>query len=273
MGGEGMLTRVITSVVALAVFAIVLAAPPLVFQCAVGVVILAMLYEATQVMTKSKSIKAVSYISGLAITVATILGNMEPALILAVALFMIVSVFKHGESSHKEVFATGFMTMYISAFMSCASVLYKEYGIVPMLIIFICAWSTDTGAYFAGSAWGKHKLIPKVSPKKTVEGSLGGIVTAMLCCMLYMFIITAMGYNIPGFYGFWGYAMIGAVGVVASVVSQLGDLTASAIKRDCGVKDYGKIFPGHGGFLDRFDSVIIIAPLIYYIIHAVSALG
>ena len=141
-----------------------------------------------------------------------------------------------------------------------------EFGIPAMLIVFLSAWGSDTGAFFAGSFLGKHKLIPRVSPKKTVEGSIGGIVSAMLCCQLLLFVTTLTGNEIVGLSGFSGYVKIGAIGIAASVVSQFGDLVASSIKRDSGVKDYGKIFPGHGGFMDRFDSVILIAPMVYYIV-------
>lgn len=266
-----MLTRVITSVVALAVFAAVIAAPPMVFQCAVGIIIIAMLYECVHIMTKSVLVKAAGIICGGLIAAGAVMSDVLPFATFTVTIFMIITVFMHRRTDYKEIFSVGFMTLYISIFMSCASLMCKDFGIVPTLIIFICAWSTDTGAYFAGSLFGKHKLIPHVSPKKTVEGAIGGIFSAMLCCMIYMFIITLMGMDIVGLSGFAGYAVIGGVGIIVSAISQLGDLVASAVKRDCGVKDYGKIFPGHGGFMDRFDSVIIIAPLIYYIIRMFAA--
>ena len=263
-----MLTRIITAVVAIAVFAAVLMFDPMILQFALGIVAVAMLYECAQVMTKSNIVKAISFISGILILIGMIaVPNFAALFIVAsIMLFMISTVALHGKVNHKEIFAMGFMTMYVSLFMPYISMLRTEYGLSAMLVAFISAWGCDTGAYFAGSFFGKHKLIPKVSPKKTVEGALGGIVSAMLCCQILLFITSLNDGTIAHLTGFSGFVKIGFTGIIAAVVSQLGDLVASAIKRDCGVKDYGKIFPGHGGFMDRFDSVILIAPLIYYII-------
>jgi phosphatidate cytidylyltransferase len=129
-----------------------------------------------------------------------------------------------------------------------------ESGILVWLI-FIAAFGTDSMAYFTGYAIGKHKLAPKISPKKTIEGSVGGILGSVLLC------------------GLFGYFVIPrllvhciVIGVLGGVISQLGDLTASIFKRKMGIKDYGNLIPGHGGILDRFDSVLFTAPLVYYYI-------
>ena len=124
--------------------------------------------------------------------------------------------------------------------------------------IFIVAFFTDTFAYFAGYLFGKHKLIPKVSPKKTVEGSIGGILGSTIGCMLFAYLFNL---DIP--------VMI-IIGSVGSVIAQFGDLFASSIKRYVGIKDYGTLIPGHGGVLDRFDSVILVAPFVYYSIMLFS---
>lgn len=124
------------------------------------------------------------------------------------------------------------------------------------------AWMADAGAFFAGVFLGKHKLCPKVSPKKTVEGFIGGIIVGTLAAMLigyvYTFIYKINYYPID-------YLIFAVMGFCGSIISVLGDLTFSQIKRACGIKDYGSIFPGHGGVLDRFDSVIFISPLIYLV--------
>ena len=264
-----MLTRIITSVVSIAIFVAVILCDPIIFEFALGIVALAMLYECNQVITKSNTLKITSYISGILILIAMIaLPSYEIMfiIVLAICLFMILTFILHGKFDFKEVFGVGFMTLYVSVSMPFIVNLRLEYGIPAMLIVFLSAWGSDTGAFFAGSFLGKHKLIPRVSPKKTVEGSIGGIVSAMLCCQILLFVTTMSGRTIAALSGFSGYVKIGAIGIIASVLSQAGDLVASAIKRDCGVKDYGKIFPGHGGFMDRFDSVILIAPLVYYIV-------
>jgi phosphatidate cytidylyltransferase len=123
------------------------------------------------------------------------------------------------------------------------------------LICFIGAWVTDTFAYFAGRLFGKHKLIPEISPKKTIEGSIGGIVFCVIAMVLYGWIVVQIT-NGAVRANYW---MLAVSGLFVSFVSQIGDLTMSAVKRTYGIKDYGKLFPGHGGVLDRFDSVLAVS--------------
>ena len=132
-------------------------------------------------------------------------------------------------------------------------------GAVAVWLIFLSSWGCDTCAYCVGMLLGKHKMAPKLSPKKSVEGGIGGIVGAALLGAIFALAankITGAGVN-PG-----QYAIICGVG---GMISQIGDLAASAIKRNHDIKDYGKLIPGHGGILDRFDSVIFTAPIIYYL--------
>ncbi len=119
--------------------------------------------------------------------------------------------------------------------------------------IFIGAWVTDTFAYFTGVFFGKHKLIPNVSPKKTVEGAIGGVVFCIAFFVGYGAIINSLtDYNIS-------LVLLGFAGLLSAFVSMIGDLSMSVIKRTYGIKDYGKIFPGHGGVLDRFDSILAVS--------------
>ena len=125
----------------------------------------------------------------------------------------------------------------------------------------IIAWFSDMGAYFVGSFLGKHKLCEKISPKKTVEGFFGGIVTAVLFSLLGAWIyqtafLTATGQQV-------NYWLVALVALVTAPISVVGDLSCSVIKRHRGIKDFGNIFPGHGGILDRFDSLIFVAPILY----------
>ena len=261
-----MTTRIITALVSIAVFAAIVGADFIVLQIALAIVVFAMLYECNHVMTKSLSAKAATYIVAALILTGMALGNVMPFVVASIMIFMALAVFMHGKTDHKEIFSVGFMSIYISLFMSYIGLIRTQFGLCAMLVIFVTAWGSDTGAYFAGSFLGKHKLIPHVSPKKTVEGAIGGMIAAMLLCQLLLFGSTAFGKNIAVLAGTSGFVKIGAIGIIGSALSQLGDLVASAIKRDCNVKDYGKIFPGHGGFMDRFDSVVFIAPIIYYMI-------
>ena len=130
-----------------------------------------------------------------------------------------------------------------------------EYGRHMILIPLILAFLPDSGAYFAGYFFGKHKLAPVISPKKTVEGAVGGVLTAILGMLLYgliMAVCFSFEYN-------FAFALV--YGVVVSLGDIFGDLMFSVIKRQTGIKDYGNLFPGHGGILDRFDSMMIVAPL------------
>ena len=131
-------------------------------------------------------------------------------------------------------------------------------GFYNTWLIFICAWGCDTCAYCAGMLFGKHKFVPRLSPKKTVEGAVGGIVGAALIGSIYGTVLFAE-FDYPA-------ARIGACAIICglgALIAQVGDLAASAIKRNYDVKDYGHLIPGHGGILDRFDSVILTAPMIY----------
>jgi len=138
---------------------------------------------------------------------------------------------------------------------SLTRILEGPQGRLFLFIPFVAAFLSDTGAYFVGSAWGKHKLAPTISPNKSVEGMLGGLVVAVLGMLLYTWILSL----VTGLQANYFFAVIyGLLGALAGV---FGDLCFSAIKRQTGIKDFGSIIPGHGGILDRFDSVMTVAPL------------
>lgn len=125
-------------------------------------------------------------------------------------------------------------------------------------LVFIIALLSDTMAYFVGSMFGKHKLAPKLSPKKTIEGSLGAIIFSSIGCLLFGYIFEL------------NLAMMLTIGMLGSIVSQIGDLIASFVKRYVGIKDYGNLIPGHGGILDRFDSIILVSQFIYLILSFIK---
>ncbi len=142
---------------------------------------------------------------------------------------------------------------------------FNEYGVWLLPAIFIAAWLTDVFAYFTGFLIGKHKLCPAVSPKKTVEGAVGGVILSTAALLLYGFIV---GKILPDASVPRPFALI-VSGVFGSAVAQLGDLMLSALKRHFGIKDFGKLIPGHGGILDRFDSVLAVSTA-FFIICVVS---
>lgn len=263
-----MKTRIITSIVALAVFFAVIFAGVIPLLIAVGLVIIAMLYEVYGAVTESRGVRICGYICAAILMTGFFCRAVGAAVPAAITVVMFFAVALHGRVDYRELFGAVFMTMYISLFLGYIPLLRIRCGLAAMALIFIIAWGSDTAAYFCGTFFGRHKLIERVSPKKTVEGSAGAVVCTALMCLLYTFIIDKAG----GSFGSDGigtadYVMALAVGAFGSALSQIGDLAASAVKRDAGIKDYGKIFPGHGGFMDRFDSVILIAPAIYYAVR------
>ena len=136
-----------------------------------------------------------------------------------------------------------------------------------IVLPFEVAFLSDAFALFAGMAFCKHKLAPELSPKKTVEGAVGGFAGAIICTVIYGAVLQ-FGFSMQV-----NYLYLVIYGALGSIVSQLGDLSFSYIKREYGIKDFGNIFPGHGGVLDRFDSVIFCAPLIELLIQFLPAVG
>ena len=178
------------------------------------------------------------------------------AVMFALMLYLFgYAVIKRGNVSFASISAHFTTAFYIiSSFTSLVMIRYIPNGAYYVGLVFIISYVCDSCAYFVGRAIGKHKLIPEVSPKKTVEGAIGGIFFTVVACLVYGIIIALIdGAPTPN------YIVLAVTGLLLSVVSQFGDLIASLIKREHGIKDYGKIFPGHGGVLDRFDSILAVA--------------
>lgn len=188
---------------------------------------------------------------------------------LLIFLLLVTATFSHGAVGVSEALTAAGMVIYVS-FAFASIVLLRDLSVVSAeggeahtiggrlyLLCFLFAWMPDTGGYFIGRFFGKHKLIPDISPKKTVEGLFGGIAFAVITAVVYGFIIDLRFDDVKGF-----LSLI-VLAVICSLVSVCGDLVASLVKRRYGVKDYGFLFPGHGGVLDRFDSVIAVAPCLY----------
>ena len=181
--------------------------------------------------------------------------------IILLVLVMAVYVFAFPKYVSEQVMTAYFGVFYVAIMLSYIyqTRLLKD-GLFLVGLVFLCSWGCDTCAYCVGMLIGKHKMSPKLSPKKSVEGAIGGVVGAALLTVIYgMIFKNAMGVTTQHV---WIMAAISAVG---ALISMVGDLTASAIKRNYEIKDYGKLIPGHGGILDRFDSVIFTAPMIYFL--------
>ena len=283
-----MRTRIITALVAIVgIFPFFCFSAPVgndkvlqyLFPTLIALVALFSVYELLRCvgLDKNYALAVPLYLAALAFPILTrVLYLNHAALIRAGVLailafgvyFFSVLVFTYGkaESIEEEQRKTGrialvYMTsVYIigaySAVIALRDTNPEFAGKFVYLIPFVFAWVTDTFAYFAGRLFGKHKLIPAVSPKKTVEGAIGGAIGCAVVAVLYG-LFTSLCFDASP-----NYVVLALSGLVIAVVSQIGDLAMSAIKRQYGVRDYGKLLPGHGGMLDRFDSCMAVAVLV-----------
>ncbi len=264
-----MKTRIISAVVAI----IILAAVLYLGSTAVGIAVFALaivgVFEFYRALSKSgyKPVYAVGMAACLPLLYPALSANITDitdnagllvgisAFILTVVLLCIL-IFSDGKYKVADISITFFGVFYVAFLLSFITLTRKlNNGYLYIWLIFIGALMTDTFAYFTGVAIGKTKILPKVSPKKTLEGSIGGVIGCIAAMLLF-------GYYFKAILGIELYHFA-LLGTICSVVSQLGDWAASAIKRQAGIKDYGKIMPGHGGVLDRVDSILFVAPVVY----------
>ncbi len=180
-----------------------------------------------------------------------------------VAVFMVnmilyVLTFPRYEAG--QVIDSIFAFLYAPLLIACIyRAQFLPYGKFVYALIFFCAWICDTCAWAVGRAFGKHKMTPVLSPHKTVEGAVGGILGSTALCVLMAWLVDILVPQVP----LHLYVPFAVIGVMGALLGMVGDLAASAIKRNHGIKDYGKVIPGHGGIMDRFDSIIFTAPVIY----------
>lgn len=189
-------------------------------------------------------------------------------LFLLVLVLFSFMVFMHEKLSYTDISFALAGTVAISvgtSAISAITTISRPYVIFYVVVCLLVPWFADSGAYFVGVGLGKHKLCPVISPKKTIEGAIGGVITGTVMAVASGFVFKYWIYPDSTYVNF---LLLGVIGVVNSVVSIMGDLSFSVIKRHCGVKDYGSIMPGHGGMLDRFDSVILTAPIAYFLCQA-----
>ncbi|MEG1778986.1 MAG: phosphatidate cytidylyltransferase [Oscillospiraceae bacterium] len=267
-----MKTRIMSALIGLVILAMVLTFfHTVVLNIAVAIISLIAVYElfhATGV-SKNKLMSIVCY----AVTViipfldrATTVKYISSYFLPFVGVLFIILLFTHHISGVEHLAMAVLFTLAIP-FSLCSAIYLRDiYGVVGG-IFYIClalggGWLSDSGAYFVGIKFGKKPLAPKISPKKTVEGAIGGIV----CCTLGYLIISYLYYKgcqSAGLVVTINYLFVLLLAPIASVLSIAGDLSASIIKREYNVKDFGNIMPGHGGVMDRFDSVLFVFPLVY----------
>lgn len=274
-----MKTRVITAIFILAIaIPIVIFSQYIVYPIALSLLSGLAVFEMLRVIKLHNCLRISlpAYLIALAMPISSylIFNNAEYAgyrvvylLLMFVALFiyliyiMAMAVFSHGKITVAGIAVTFLSVSYVVAsFASLSTIRYLdvEAGMYNLMLVFFISWGCDTSAYFFGTFLGKHKLIPDVSPKKSVEGAIGGIIGAVGLSLGFAACVNSFA-EIPT-----NYIAVAACALVLSVVSQVGDLIASLIKREYGVKDYGKLMPGHGGVMDRFDSILAVAtPLLF----------
>lgn len=202
------------------------------------------------------------------------LGKVYPVIMIAIVitliLYLFIYVFTFPTYKAPQIMAAMFSWLYAPVMLSFIYLIREgiAYGNYLVWLVFLCSWGSDTCAYAVGVLFGKHKMTPKLSPKKSVEGAIGGVAGVALLFVLYTHFAVNQytDATIP-------LVLAAVLGAVGALVSMVGDLAASAIKRDYDIKDYGKLIPGHGGIMDRFDSVIIAAPLIFIGLIVITSMG
>jgi len=191
------------------------------------------------------------------------MNRADLVVMLTIALLivlMMIYVFTYPKYRSEQVMLAFFGLFYVAFMLSYVyQIRMLPQGAFIVWLVFLCSWGCDTCAYCVGMLIGKHKMAPKLSPKKSIEGAVGGVVGAALLGAAYAAAINHFAAGTDA--NVIQYAIICGVG---ALISMVGDLAASAIKRNHDIKDYGNLIPGHGGILDRFDSVIFTAPIIYY---------
>ncbi len=274
-----MLVRTISGIVLFVIFAISIVIGANAFLLLLFISSMIAVYELSKVFgihskdKKVNALEAVMYLSTIAIYLTSLISGIDTidARVTAVIIVMIliqlgIYVFTFPKYHANQIAAAIFSVLYAPFLLSFGYRVeaFSEHPYVMTALIFIVSSASDVFAYFVGVTFGKHKLAPVLSPKKSIEGSVGAIVLTSLSCMLYVFCVSKAGYmemNLGLF------AVIGAVG---SIISQIGDLAASAIKRNFDIKDYGNLIPGHGGVMDRLDSCIVTMPIIYLILQFIK---
>ena len=251
-------TRLVSGIILVILALVLVTTGGGVLFAAVAAISLIGMFELYRVMKLEKTpLAAVGYLAA-ALYYGFVWFEKEDLMMLMAAAFvmvlMAVYVFTFPKYKTEEITITFFGVFYVAVMLSFIYLTRNlPDGKFLVWLIFLCSWGCDTCAYCVGMLIGKHKMAPVLSPKKSVEGGIGGVAGAALLGVIYA---AATGGPMAE------YALICAVG---ALISMVGDLAASAIKRNQGIKDYGKLIPGHGGILDRFDSVIFTAPAIYFL--------
>lgn len=268
-----MKSRIITGVVGAALTLVVLLVlPPIALNIAMAFLCGIAMYEilhVAQVQHVGLSLLSILFAASapFLLLAKTYLVALAVILLYMVALG-IIQVFSHETLRVEQTGFVFMMSMLVPISLSCMAYFRgynPQHGLFYIFLALIIAWMCDIGAFFIGTFCGRHKLCPSISPKKTVEGLIGGIVVSIFTSLLASWLYTLLS-PVKGTFAicYWQIALLAFVGSLLSVV---GDLFASVIKRGCRAKDFGHIIPGHGGVMDRFDSLLFVTPALYLVVH------
>lgn len=273
-----MKTRIITAIVGITIGIIVMIlSNTFVFPVAVAAIAVMSVYEILNVCgcRKYPVHFGMCLLFAAVIPILTWFNNIGEVWRLFAASVIVFFMFAGYVADHKKlpfdklavmITATCLITLSVTCLVSLKN-MSDIHGICYVIMALMAAWIPDGGAYFVGTFLGKHKLCPDISPKKTVEGAAGGLIVTAVVFVLY-----GMGYkyvmHTKGIDFDVNYIALAIVMLIAAVISMVGDLSASLLKREYGIKDFGKILPGHGGVVDRFDSVYFVLPYIMLVFNA-----
>lgn len=255
-------TRLASGIVLMAITIALMVIGGEVLFYAITIISLIGLFELYRTVKMEKTIPAlIGYVAGVILDFtlrSEVTTYYLPVLIGALMLLMASYVIFFPKYNAEQIIMTFFGLIYVTTMLAFVfKVRFLGHGILLVWLIYVGAWGSDTCAYCVGKLIGKHKMPSKLSPNKTIEGCVGGVIGAALIGLIFAAV-------------FWHshtvWILFAVIGAVSSIISQIGDLTASAIKRNHDIKDYGNLIPGHGGILDRFDSIIFTAPIVYYLL-------
>lgn len=280
---KSFLTRLLTSCFILLIFAVIVAASfvNILFEVTISLLCAMCIYEAINAIgfTDKKRFLIPCIVYAFCVPVSFVfvdsIGKSPYYLIIILTYlylltFISLSMLNFKRIKFNDAATITFASLVITCFLSNIILLrrFDENGLFYMLLVIVCfAWSTDIFAYLVGMCIGKHRFAPNISPKKTIEGCIGGTVFSLITTAIALFIYQ----NVIGCQINYGLALLYAF--LCSVIGQIGDLTFSYIKRSYGIKDFGKLLPGHGGVLDRLDSLIFISPFFYMLIRLKDFIG
>lgn len=258
-------TRLISGIILVAAALVLIITGGEVLLAAACVISLIGMYELYRVYKIERTVAAFAgYLAAVLFYLDLYIHWIPDSMVFIIGLLIVllaVYVLAYPKYHASQITAVFFGVFYVAVMLSCIyQVRMMEQGAYIVWLIFLCSWGCDTCAYCVGVKLGKHKMSPVLSPKKSVEGAVGGLAGAFLLTALYAAVFREqMGITAAQ------VLLLAAISTVGGVISMIGDLAASAIKRNYEIKDYGTLIPGHGGILDRFDSVIFTAPVIYYL--------